>query len=505
VFTGDGYDRPVHPTDTFAVPVGDDGRLLAGLLAKEAAGFNAVYAGYAGRLYDYALGMLGDEVAAEDAVLDALLVAVDRVGRLRDRQRFGVWLYALARNECLRQLRRVGHNEAVRPEGEQRTIRLNPSAGGSQPTRLQAAVATLDPGGREALDLTLRHSLTETQLGIVLGVSTRRAAVLAARARSMLKEAYGPPQPPRHGTCAALEAQLEGWDGAPSRAVHDLVALHLATCQACAVASRGEPPPVEQFAALPAEPLPPHLQSQVLKAATVPSRVSARGEIAEPFQRSGFPVPLDQVSGRRGPLFWLAVAVAALLALILTLTLGGFIFRPAPSPRFTEDPTAGPVLATSLGPPSPVATTQRPAPPSALPTTAAPLPRPPAASPSRKPPAAPAPRDQRKGNAAGRGTGRPAQVDPLFADATVGCPPRWRGTATAFVRFNRAERVTFLWGTDGNPSRRIPMRRVQETIYQADVTGLPLDTTVFWRVVAITVDGARTVTPVATARHDNLC
>ena len=81
MFTGDGYDRPVHPTDTFAVPVGDDGRLLAGLLAKEAAGFNAVYAGYAGRLYDYAVWREAGGDPVVSGLRRAYVESCDTLGR----------------------------------------------------------------------------------------------------------------------------------------------------------------------------------------------------------------------------------------------------------------------------------------------------------------------------------------------------------------------------------------------------------------------------------------
>jgi hypothetical protein len=76
---------------------------LADSLTRGAAGsLLAVTDVYAGPLWDYGRTMLDDPDAAAGAVRDALLIAGERAGALREPGRFTAWLYALTRNECLR-------------------------------------------------------------------------------------------------------------------------------------------------------------------------------------------------------------------------------------------------------------------------------------------------------------------------------------------------------------------------------------------------------------------
>lgn len=74
-----------------------DATCLGLLVARHQAGMKAV-----------ALGLLGYGPDAEDAVQDAMLAAVRRIGDLRDPAAVGPWLRAIVRNECRMRLRRPG-------------------------------------------------------------------------------------------------------------------------------------------------------------------------------------------------------------------------------------------------------------------------------------------------------------------------------------------------------------------------------------------------------------
>jgi hypothetical protein len=76
---------------------------LADSLTRGAEGsLLAVTDAYGGRLWDYGRSLLDDPDAAAAAVRDALLIAGERAGSLREPGRLAAWLYALTRNECLR-------------------------------------------------------------------------------------------------------------------------------------------------------------------------------------------------------------------------------------------------------------------------------------------------------------------------------------------------------------------------------------------------------------------
>jgi len=80
-----------------------DSAVVAAVVAGDADGFAAAYDQYAASLYGYCLGALPGPEAAE-AVLDTFLIATAKLDGLRDPDRLGPWLHAVARNECLRRL-----------------------------------------------------------------------------------------------------------------------------------------------------------------------------------------------------------------------------------------------------------------------------------------------------------------------------------------------------------------------------------------------------------------
>jgi hypothetical protein len=80
-----------------------DHAVVAAVVAGDADGFAAVYDQYATSLYACCRAVLPESEAGE-AVLDTFLVATVKLDGLRDPDRLGPWLHAVARNECLRRL-----------------------------------------------------------------------------------------------------------------------------------------------------------------------------------------------------------------------------------------------------------------------------------------------------------------------------------------------------------------------------------------------------------------
>jgi RNA polymerase sigma-70 factor, ECF subfamily len=120
------------------------------------------------------VGMLGDRHAAEDAAQDVFFSAWRSLGQFRGGAQFSTWLYRIATNQCLRDIRRRPAQATQLPEGL-------PAAEGSAPhSRLEAAegaaavsaaVARLSPEQRVALLLRELEGLSYDQIAEVLGVS----------------------------------------------------------------------------------------------------------------------------------------------------------------------------------------------------------------------------------------------------------------------------------------------------------------------------------------------
>src|SRR6266568_4537123 len=89
-----------------------DRAVVAAVVAGDWDGFAAAYDQYAASLYAYCHSVLPGPEAAE-AALGPFVVAAARLDGLRDPDRLGPWLHAVARNECLR---RLGPESAQMPE-----------------------------------------------------------------------------------------------------------------------------------------------------------------------------------------------------------------------------------------------------------------------------------------------------------------------------------------------------------------------------------------------------
>ena len=77
--------------------------MVAAVVAGNPDGIAEAYDRYAASLHAYCHSMLPGPEAAE-VVHDTFIIAVSKLGGLRDPDRLDAWLHAVARNECLRRL-----------------------------------------------------------------------------------------------------------------------------------------------------------------------------------------------------------------------------------------------------------------------------------------------------------------------------------------------------------------------------------------------------------------
>jgi DNA-directed RNA polymerase specialized sigma24 family protein len=158
----------------------DDQALVAALVSGDPRGLERAYRRYADRLYAYCRGLLHDPETAADVVHDTFVLASKRAVQLREPDRLRAWLYAIARNECLR------HGLPAPPAAGEpdETVEL-----------VWTAVAGLQPREREVFELVVRHELPAQEVSDVLGISVAQAHDRLARARAQLAEALGQPDP----------------------------------------------------------------------------------------------------------------------------------------------------------------------------------------------------------------------------------------------------------------------------------------------------------------------
>jgi len=90
-----------------------DAELACAAAAGDRAAFGAIYDRYADRLHDFCIGMVRDRDSAADCVQEVFCTVADRLPQLRDANKLRPWLYAIARNEALSQIRKRPANKSL--------------------------------------------------------------------------------------------------------------------------------------------------------------------------------------------------------------------------------------------------------------------------------------------------------------------------------------------------------------------------------------------------------
>ena len=327
-----------------------DSEIVAVIVAGDPHGLAAAYDRYAAALHTYCRSLLAEPADAADAVQDTFVIAASRLAGLREPDRLRPWLYAVARNECYRKLRARHRTTGLAEAGEMTDTSADTSADAARgATRgelrelVRAAIAGLNPGDREIIELNLRHQLDGADLADALGVKPNQAHALQSRARSQLERSLGALLVARTGrdSCPQLGALLQGWDGHLNVLLRKRVSRHLEQCEECGQRKRRELSPAMLLSALPLVVLPPGLRQQVLRLVgnVTPDAVSYRARVARRagrFRADGFPVPAARVPRWRPGSQQVLTAAAVTAAGILTVAAMTFAW---PAMRHTAAAT----------------------------------------------------------------------------------------------------------------------------------------------------------------------
>jgi DNA-directed RNA polymerase specialized sigma24 family protein len=382
------------------------------------------YDRYAEQLYVYCRFLLPDQASAMSALEETFLVAAGRLAMAPPDGQLRTWLFAIARNECLR---RTGSRPATPAPGEEPG---GPADGNEGRALLRDAIEGLAAGEHDLIAMLL-HGLEIDGIAAVLGIDREGAYPRMSSALGDLETATVAllvARSGRHG-CADLAALLGDWDGRLNVPLTRKLGHHIGRCRACSARRRGELRPTLLLsltpgallgAAVTAEALRPvagtvdMCRDQVLDLACDPSPEGeqARGRAcsrANPFGESGFPRAVS--ADARGALRTRRARIAASLAAAAAVAVAASVTLAAEHGR-TPAPDAGlaglsrlsasaPVTFGSASLPSESTSPDRPSrspSPSAVSSSASPSPTPsmspsPSASPSpsRSPSVRPSP------------------------------------------------------------------------------------------------------------------
>jgi len=161
--------------------------------------FEALYRSSRDDVYAYVMTLLRDRGAAEDVTAQAFERAYQR-RRTFDRRRGEerAWLFGIARNAALDELRRRQRLsmlmvEPEDPGDEDGAAAVDEDDLVLRRTAIRAALATLSARDREVIALKFHAGLSNGELARVLGVSESNAGTILHRSVQKLRRAVGAP------------------------------------------------------------------------------------------------------------------------------------------------------------------------------------------------------------------------------------------------------------------------------------------------------------------------
>jgi RNA polymerase sigma factor (sigma-70 family) len=155
--------------------------------------FDALYRSCVDDVHAYAFSLLRDRAAAEDVTALAFERAYRRRGRFDASRGTGrAWVFAIARNAALDELRRRRRTATLVADPEDPDAAGAVTAGGEEAERratVRVALAALDPRDRELIALKFHGGLSNAEIADVLGISESNAGTKVHRAVTKLREA----------------------------------------------------------------------------------------------------------------------------------------------------------------------------------------------------------------------------------------------------------------------------------------------------------------------------
>jgi RNA polymerase sigma-70 factor (ECF subfamily) len=178
----DGGTRRIEPADV-------EGRdRVARAIAGDLRAFEQLYREQVGRVHAVCLRLTRDPAFAEDCTQETFVRAWRALPRFEARSAFGTWLHRIAVNVVLERRRRPGPALDFVDELPEGAEEAAPAETPVEEAELEAAIAGLPDGARDALVLCAIHGYTAAEAGTMLGLAEGTCKAQVHRARRLLRE-----------------------------------------------------------------------------------------------------------------------------------------------------------------------------------------------------------------------------------------------------------------------------------------------------------------------------
>lgn len=249
-----------------SAPTPTDDDLCRQVAEGDEASLSQLYGRYASPLYDFSARIVGRD-AAPDVVQTTFVKAWGSLQRNAAPRYPKAWLYMIARNEAIDQLRKADRSRPTDFDEDFASLDLaaEPTADASPELALHdreiadlvwAAAAALNEESRSLLDMHLRHDLSSEEIADLLGVNTQNAYKKMSRLRASLEEAVADELLRRQrGECEDLDRLTATFaEDELSPKARRAISKHVRSCDVCQERRRRLTSPAALFSRL--SPLP---------------------------------------------------------------------------------------------------------------------------------------------------------------------------------------------------------------------------------------------------------
>lgn len=175
-------------------PQGRDEELVARVARRDSAALRALYSLYNVRVYRFVLRLVRNEALAEDVVAETFLKLWQKAGTYKGGSSVSTWLFTIARNEAISQLRRRrdsqledGKAEAMEDDRDnQETVAAKKDKG----TLMRACIDKLSDAHREIIDLVYYQEMSVADASAVLDIPVNTVKTRMFHARKLLSEHF---------------------------------------------------------------------------------------------------------------------------------------------------------------------------------------------------------------------------------------------------------------------------------------------------------------------------
>jgi RNA polymerase sigma-70 factor (ECF subfamily) len=162
--------------------------------ARDVTSFDRLFEEFSPAIFNYVLRMVGDSDRAADITQDTFIKAYRKLDTLTDEKSTRSWLYRIATNTAIDEMRRRRWVRPLQAGEDERDDRPDPGPGpeaivmgAALDDRIQRALMQLRPNHRQCLILSDLEDMSAQQIGEVMDLSYGAVRTLLCRARGEMR------------------------------------------------------------------------------------------------------------------------------------------------------------------------------------------------------------------------------------------------------------------------------------------------------------------------------